>query len=121
MQRWLPIKKHNIAVLQVALHFVAWLQMDIAVLAPVAQVEALPVLPDDEASTSLARRWVGAVLYQLLQPAEVARADLARSRCHVQTETLSARYNIRAETQEECHMMSDTTAWLAMQVVQGVG
>lgn len=72
MQRRLPVEEHNISILQVALDFVAWLQVDVAVLAPVAQVKALPVLPDDEASTSLARRWVRAILYQLLQPAEAA-------------------------------------------------
>lgn len=75
VQRGLPIKQHNIAILQVTLHFVAWLQVDIAVLAPVAQVKALPVLPDDEASTSLAGRWVGTILYQLLQPAEAVRVS----------------------------------------------
>lgn len=80
MQRGLPVKEHNVAILQVTLHFVAWLQVDIAVLAPVAQVKALPVLPDDKASPSLARRWVGTVLHQLLQPAEAVLENFSKSR-----------------------------------------
>ena len=65
----LPVEQHNIAILQVSLHFVSRLQVDIAILAPVAQVQTLPILPDDEASPSLAWRRVGAIFHQLLQPA----------------------------------------------------
>ena len=65
----LPIEQHNISILQVSLHFVSWLQVDIAVLAPVAQVQTLPIFADDEAGPSLAWRRVGTILHQLLQPA----------------------------------------------------
>ena len=66
MQRGLSVEQHDISILQVPLHFVTWLQVDITILAPVAQVKALPVLPDDEASPGLAWRRVGTILSQLL-------------------------------------------------------
>ena len=69
MKRGLPVEQHDISILQMPLHFVTWLQVDIAILAPVAKVEPLPILPDDKASPSLAWRWVGTILHQLLQPA----------------------------------------------------
>ena len=69
VKRGLPVEQHDISILQMPLHLVTWLQVDVAILAPVAQVKALPILPDDEASPSLARRRVGTILHQLLQPA----------------------------------------------------
>ena len=69
VKRGLPIEQHDISILQMPLHFVTWLQVDVTILAPVAQVKALPILPDDEAGPSLAWRRVGTILHQLLQPA----------------------------------------------------
>jgi len=42
--------------------------MDVAVLAPVPQVHALPILSDDETGSGLPWRGMRAVLHKLLQP-----------------------------------------------------
>lgn len=65
----LSVEEDNIPILQVPLNLVAWLQVHITVLSPVAKVKALPILSDDEASASLAWGWMRTILYQLLQPA----------------------------------------------------
>ena len=75
MEGWLPIEQHHISILQVALHLVAWLQMDVTVLAPVPQVHTLPILSDDETCSGLPWRGMRAILHKLLQPAPKPAQD----------------------------------------------
>ena len=65
---WLSVEQHDIPILQVTLHLVAGLQVDITVFASVPQVKALTILSNDEASPSQAWRRMWTVLYQLFQP-----------------------------------------------------
>ena len=68
VQTWLPIEQHIVPIDQMALHFVAHLQMPVRVLLQKPQVQALPVLPHNVLGACLAWRWVRPILNQLLQP-----------------------------------------------------
>jgi len=66
MQRGLPVEEDHVAVLQVALHLVAHLQVLVGLLDRVLEVESHPVVPDDEERAGQVGRSVGDELLHAL-------------------------------------------------------
>ena len=75
VQTRLPIEEHDVSVHHVPLNHHAILQVPVARLLEVSQVDAVALGVDDVLGTSLARQRIRAILHELLEPLVVVRRD----------------------------------------------